>query len=29
MQLLINDHPVDFAVEKETTVKDIMGSILN
>jgi len=29
MQLLINDHPVDFTIEKESTVKDVMSSIHN
>ncbi len=27
MQLLINDHPVDFTIEKESTVKDVMSSV--
>lgn len=29
MQLLINDHPVDFTIEKESTVKDVMSSVHN
>jgi len=29
MQLLINDHPVDFTIEKESTVKEVMNSIHN
>ncbi len=29
MQLLINDHPVDFTIEKESTVKDVMSSVYN
>ncbi|MCX8125005.1 MAG: hypothetical protein N3F66_12705 [Spirochaetes bacterium] len=29
MQLLINDHPVDFAIEQECTVKDVMSSVYN
>ncbi|MGQ9844022.1 MAG: hypothetical protein ACUVRK_10710 [Spirochaetota bacterium] len=29
MQLLINDHPVDFSIEKESTVKDVMISVHN